>query len=751
MPANRLAHETSPYLLQHAHNPVDWHPWGPEAFARARAEDKPIFLSVGYSTCYWCHVMERQSFENPAVAEVMNRLFVNIKVDREERPDVDQLYMTGVQVQTHHGGWPMSVFLTPDLQYFYGGTYFPPQDSHGRPGFVTLLHAIHDAWVNRREEVVGSARQFSQILRRLARPPAPGGPTTVDAGSMADLIRRSIDDFDARNGGYGTQPKFPQETLLQLLLDATAEDSPVLSELGSLRQEIQRQLRGTLDGLMYGGVRDQLGGGFHRYSTDARWLVPHFEIMLYDNAMLGRIFAEASVRLNEPRYASVAREVFEFVLRELTSPEGAFYTALDAEVDAQEGLSYLWTRAEAERMLHSAGAEDAGDGFGPDDIALFSRVFGLDAGPNFADPHHGSGRAEQNVLFVADRQAFEANRPLLRRMCDHLLQQRSRRKQPLLDTKVITSWNALMIGALADAGRVLDEQRFVAAAQKAAGYLLSRHVGLDGSLARTSRNGVARHAGFLDDYAFLADACLSVHHATQASGWLDRAKALTGELRKRFEDGAGAFFFTDSAAEELPIRQQVATDSPLPSGNAVAAGVLARLGDPDAATNVIAAFAGQLDDFGRGMSSLASAAIQVLRGRPAIVASADLDPRAVSTDASVVTATAARRGEAIVVEVHVGDGWHVHANPPGAGLVATRVIPPAELAGLITAVEYPPGTPFRTDFADEEIPVYSGSLQIVVRGRTGVTWPDQMRLTVEYQACDDRSCQAPARIIVPVI
>ena len=383
---NRLADQTSPYLLQHQHNPVDWHPWGPDAIETARRENKPIFLSVGYSTCYWCHVMERESFENDRVAAVMNELFVNVKVDREERPDVDQTYMTAVQLLTRRGGWPMSVWLLPDLRPFYAGTYFPANDYQDRPGFVSLLKGLADAYHNRRAEVDASAEDVTSAVRQLAEPPPPKAAMTLDEAWLARVVERSASDYDPRHGGFGAAPKFPRQTLLELLLTYNRRHPD---------DRRMQQVRHALDAMAHGGIRDHLGGGFHRYSTDAEWLVPHFEIMLYDNAMLGWCYAEAYRQTEDRRYAAVARGIFDFVLREMTSPDGAFYTAFDAEVDAREGEPYLWTRAEVEATLAAAGTSEA-------DIHRFCRQYGLDEGPNFADPHHGNGRPEKNVLFLAE-------------------------------------------------------------------------------------------------------------------------------------------------------------------------------------------------------------------------------------------------------------------------------------------------------------------------------------------------------------
>ena len=369
-------HESSPYLLQHAHNPVAivaLRTLGPEAFAAARSQNKPIFLSVGYSTCYWCHVMERQSFENPLIAKVMNEKFICIKVDREERPDVDQLYMTAVQVMTHQGGWPMSVFLTPQLKPFWGGTYFPPMDTHGRPGFLTVLNSISDHFHKKPEQVQRATDQLTQILEQVAEPAGASARITID--DAANVEEREVTRCDRGNyepmyGGFGNAPKFPRETLLELLLARTAKPQSGKGE------DILKIARHALDAMADGGIRDQLGGAFHRYSTDAKWLVPHFEIMLYDNAMLAWCYVEAHRQTGEARYATVARGILDFILREMTSPSGAFYTAFDAEVDAQEGLSYLWTSPEIEQIL---GTEDA---------KIFNAVYGVDQGPNFADPHH---------------------------------------------------------------------------------------------------------------------------------------------------------------------------------------------------------------------------------------------------------------------------------------------------------------------------------------------------------------------------
>ena len=740
---NRLAGESSPYLQQHAHNPVDWYPWGTEALERARREDKPIFLSVGYSTCYWCHVMERECFENEAIAAEMNRLFVNIKVDREERPDVDQLYMTAVQLLTRHGGWPMSVWLTPDLRPFYGGTYFPPAN------FVGYLRALEEAYRNRRDDVERSANQIVDILERLAQPAAPEKPLTVDLSLIDDLVKRSTADYEPQHAGFGSAPKFPRETLLELLLvyldgpEVKAEISNSKSQISDLKSRLAR----TLDAMADGGIRDQLGGGFHRYSTDAKWLVPHFEIMLYDNAMLGWVYARAARQLQSKHYADVAGEIFDFVLRQMTSTDGAFFTAFDAEVDTQEGLSYLWTAPEIESIL---GSEEA---------RLFGWVYGLDRGPNFADPHHGSGVPEKNILYLPrpiDEVARELNttrgelRGRLRPMCQKLYEARLKRKQPLLDTKIITSWNALMIRALAHGGSGLGQKRYVDAAAKAADFLMTRHF-KNGRLFRTSRDGEPKHHGFLDDYAFLAQALLALHAATGEARWKQQAATIALSMVQKFVDEeAGGLFFTDRDATDLIVRQKTAQDSPLPSGNAVAVMALLELGQVQGSVAVLAAFARQMAEQGESMSSMVQAALLYLRRAEPFTVSASTTqadasrPDSPQAIAAGVVAVAARWEDAaeLHVALKIAPGFHINANDPAAGdvpLIPTRLA--VNVPGA--AFEYPQGESRGFAFSPEPMRVYSG--QVVVSVRFSDRWKVQapLQLTLAYQACDESACLPP--------
>ena len=728
-PTNRLAGETSPYLLQHKRNPVDWHPWGPEALAAAREQGKPIFLSVGYSTCYWCHVMERECFENAAVAAEMNDRFVCIKVDREERPDVDQTYMTAVQLLTRRGGWPMSVWLTPDLRPFYGGTYFPAQDYGERPGFVSLLRGLDDAYRNRRADVDRSADEITDALRQMAEPPVPASPVTIDDAFVARLVDRSASDYDPRHGGFGAAPKFPRQTLLELLLTVN-RDRP--------NDRRMAQVRHALDAMAAGGIRDQLGGGFHRYSTDAEWLVPHFEVMLYDNAMLGWCYAEAYRQTEDRRYAAVARGIFDFVLREMTSPDGAFYTAFDAEVDAREGEPYLWTRAEAEATLAAAGT-------GEDDIHRFCRTYGLDDGPNFADPHHGNGRAEKNVLFLAEPGGPRGPAlldPDLARMREVLLAERKARKQPLLDTKVITSWNALMIRGLAFGGQVLQDRRYVDAAARAADFLLTQHKTPDGGLFRTSRDGAAKYAGFLDDYAFLVRAMVALHDAGADERWKDAARALAAVMTGKFGDPAGGFYFTEAGAADQIVRQKVGTDSPLPSGNGAAAAALVALDQPRAAADTLAVFAAALESQGESMGALMTAVVAYLRDHDPVVVPAGRRAGEPSAEAVGVDCDWADR-RTLRVHLTISEAFHVNAHVAAAGLTATQVSVAGDAAGSVVGIDYPAGVERRFGFTADAIPVYAGRVTVVVRFGADVPAGVEVPVAVAYQACDDRACLLP--------
>ncbi len=548
---NRLAEETSPYLLQHQHNPVDWYPWGPEAFERARSEDKPILLSVGYSACHWCHVMAHESFENEFIAALMNRHFVNVKVDREERPDVDAIYMNAVQAMTGSGGWPMTVVMTPEGKPFFAGTYFPPDDRFGRPGFPKLLSALQLAWEERREEVLDSAGQITGALARLAAVADQAGSLNRDAIAAAIGVLETR--FDSRNGGFGDAPKFPPHSVLKLLLRQPQE------------QPVGGMVARTLEGMARGGIFDQLGGGFARYSVDERWTVPHFEKMLYDNAQLVSRYAEAYALGGEPLYRDVIERTLEWVAREMTSPEGGFYSALDADSEGEEGRFYLWDEAVIDALVG-------------DDAALVKAAYGVSEAGNFEGrnilerPLDDAALAERFGLEPGEVGArLEAARSLL-------LEARAVRVRPGLDDKILTSWNGLMIGAYADAGRALNRPDYLDIARHNAGFLQTA-VWREGRLLHTYKEGRAKVTGLLEDYAYLGLGLLRLYRATFESEWLEWATELAQVLPEHFHDRAnGGFFSTPDDGEALIVRPKDYFDAATPSGNGAAAELLFQIG-----------------------------------------------------------------------------------------------------------------------------------------------------------------------------
>ncbi len=546
---NRLAKEKSPYLLQHAHNPVDWHPWGPEAFEKAKKADKPIFLSIGYSTCHWCHVMERESFEDEEVAKILNENFVPVKVDREERPDVDQIYMAAVQAMTGGGGWPLSAWLTPDLKPFVGGTYFPKEDRFGRPGFKTVLRAIIDIWKTRRGDAEQTAANLVEHLKKVAAAGPPGEVRPDEALQLGYLnFERS---YESRHGGFTQKPKFPRPMALQFLLRRHRRT-------GS--EDALRMVEKTLVAMARGGIYDQLGGGFHRYSTDEEWLVPHFEKMLYDNALLATVYLEAWQVTRKDLYARIARETLDYVLRDMTSKDGAFHSAEDADSEGIEGKFYVWNPAQVKEVL------------GEQDAARFMKAFDVTPAGNW-DPHEENIPKHQSVLRVMDPEGDHAE--LKRR----LFEARSRRVRPHLDDKVLTSWNALMITAFCQAAQALGEARYREAAERAARFLLARHVA-GGKLLRTSRLGEAKLDAYLDDYAYLAAAMLDLYETTFDPAWFEEARRLAERAVGLFwDEKAGGFFSTAESHASLLVRMREEYEGAVPIGNSVMALTLLKLHD----------------------------------------------------------------------------------------------------------------------------------------------------------------------------
>ena len=551
---NRLASETSPYLLQHAHNPVDWYPWAPEAIARAKREDRPIFLSIGYSACHWCHVMERECFENEAIAAMMNEHFVNVKVDREERPDLDQIYMTAVQAMTGQGGWPMSVFLTPDLQPFYGGTYFPPTDSRGMPGFPRVLLSVHQAWRDRRDEIMTSAVEMTKRLRLMGE--ASMGTGALDRDLLSSASMSLLRSFDPKEGGFGSAPKFPHPMDLRVLLRFAAWTG---------EEKALNAVRLTLDKMSRGGIYDHLGGGFARYSTDARWLAPHFEKMLYDNALLSTAYLEAFQLTKDDNYAQVVVETFQYVLTRMTDLEGAFYSTEDADSEGVEGKYYVWTLDELTRIL---GTERAN---------TFARVYDVTVSGNW-EGHNilnlPRPLAEAATILGRDLEELRAELVIDRAK---LLEVREGRIPPAKDTKILTSWNGLMIAALAEGSRILKDEAYLRAAEKAASFLLDRMRADDGKLLHGFKDGRARFNAYLDDYTNLIDGLTRLYEVSGNLRWLRASLDLATLMIAEFGDPVGGFYYTGESHEKLISRTKDVHDNATPSGNAMAATALLRL------------------------------------------------------------------------------------------------------------------------------------------------------------------------------
>ncbi|HEX3125835.1 MAG TPA: DUF255 domain-containing protein [Thermoanaerobaculia bacterium] len=740
---NRLAGESSPYLLLHQHNPVDWYPWGPEALEKAKREDKPIFLSVGYSTCYWCHVMERESFSDPEVAERMNRDFVNIKVDREERPDVDELYMAATQILSGQGGWPNSVFLTSDLKPYYAGTYFPPAERYGRPSFRTVLDGLADAWKNRRDEVEMQAEEMAKAMRhhlqdRAEPAPAPPSPD-VAARSLDALVKR----FDRQWGGFGGAPKFPTPSNLYLCLELAGE-----------RAEAGEMLAATLDQMARGGIYDQLGGGFHRYATDREWKVPHFEKMLYDNGFLLELYAREHARTGDPQAARIVRETADWLAREMTSPEGAFWSAIDAETHGHEGAYYVWTRDELFEIL---GREDA---------AFLAPILGFDGAPFF--------EGDRYVLHLPDRIERAAERRKMdpaelqrevKEMEGRLLAARDRRDRPLTDDKILADWNGTVISGLAVAGQALGDPSLVERAAAAARFVTERMRTPDGVLLHAWRQGKGRIAAYLEDYAFLVRGLLVLHEVQDDDRWLRLASELTEEQVRRLRDPQGGFF---GAAEspDLLFRSKDVFDGAMPAANAVAILNLLDLAErtgeshwKSEARAALQAFAPMVQTYPDGARMMSIAArrfhkmdVEKVEERAAWERSAE------ASGVDKLTHAAERLVKVRLDEMEdagdgwhrfrmaleIAPGWHIQANPASEEyLVPTEVV--AEQGAEVRGLSYPQGEEVPAGFAGgRPLAVYAGRLEITgeVRGSG--------RLVLRFQPCDDTRCLPPIEHPVPV-
>jgi len=758
--ANRLAHQTSPYLRQHAHNPVDWYPWGEEAFEAARRRNCPIFLSIGYSTCYWCHVMERQVFENPQLAALMNDLFVNVKVDREERPDIDELYMTALQIMTGRGGWPMSLFLIPPLENpqtnsgglvpFYAGAYFPPTATGGMPGFDQVLRAVADAWRGRHSEVLAQARQLAQAVREHLEQPTPATDVALNTAMVQHAVTTLLRSYDHVDGGFGGAPKFPQPSSLLFLARVYEENRD---------EDLRHTVTHTLDRMARGGIYDQIAGGFHRYSVDAQWLVPHFEKMLYDNGQLLELYALAHQAIppaDDPDFfARIVRQSADDLLRTMRDGSGAFWSAQDAEVAGREGDSYLWTPDE----VRAAVADDS--------LAARALIlYGLDRGPNFHDPHHPDA-LPSNVLHLPRQlselaQDWHISLPqvvsLKAQIDRRLLAARDRRPQPRTDDKVLASWNGLAMAGLAVAARVLREPPYADAASRAATAVLHHMTGDDGSLFHTMRDRKAGVPGFLEDYAHLSHGLLELHRTTGSPSWLHEASRLTDLAIHRFQG-----FDTLPRQHDLFARPRSRLDGALPSPTSQLLHNLLDLheltGDNRwalAAGQTLRELAGDLQQHATAMAHTAHALLRALRSVPASLCPDAVEPPSPTADGIVsvrivpqpvpVKSGCAR----FAVNVHIAPGYHIYAHDPADGVLPTELTL-TDLPGAQLEVAYPRGYVLNGTSAGQPVHIYEGRVTLHVAITLSPS-PAICAITrsLRCQPCTQRLCLPPIQMRIAV-
>jgi uncharacterized protein len=777
---NRLAQETSPYLLQHAHNPVDWYPWGEEAFSEARRRDVPIFLSVGYSTCYWCHVMERESFENPAIARIMNERFVNVKVDREERPDVDDIYMTATQVLSGRGGWPMSCFLEPQsLRPFWCATYFPPEPRMGMPGLGQVLESISESWRVQRAEVVEQAGRVADVVQEHIAPRQ--APAALGGGQVSKAAQALLKMLDRTWGGFGGAPKFPQPANLEFLLDVRENAGDEAT-----RSAIDEALRLTLDKMAIGGVRDQIGGGFHRYSVDAMWTVPHFEKMLYDNAQLARVYARAAVVYGDDYYRQIAGSTLGYVKLEMTGEHGAFFSAQDAEVDGREGVNYVWTAEELAEALEPADAE----------FAL--KAYSLDRGPNFRDPHH-PGAPAVNILRMDERPDKMAARlgisesefrERLARINCRLYGVRAKRKQPRLDDKVLASWNGLMIQAMADASRLLGGEDHARLGARAAAFIAERMMGGEGDeqgggsrgLRRSFRGGRAAMPAVLEDYACMVAALAALaRQGSDPARHIGLARELVEQAEQLFGDReTGGWHDARAEQRELFVRPRSLHDGAIPSASSMmlhalidlheleggggggggggghlerAVGLLASMSAAVARSPVSAINATRavLRLMAHGQGSRLAALGAVVAGEDEEGPGDDFTPVEVYANTERIEIGPDSPAEFRVV-LRIAAGYHITAadpGPGGRGLIPLRVhVIGGE--GIAAYADYPKGELWAGAPGAEPVLVHSGEIEFAVAVERAGQWKGRPLLAMTLQACTERECLAPVTVELDV-
>jgi hypothetical protein len=777
---NKLARESSPYLLMHAHNPVQWYPWGPEALDKAKKEKKLIFLSIGYSSCYWCHVMERQSFMNEDIAKILNEHFVCIKVDREERPDVDNIYMAALHVQGQRGGWPLSMFLTPDAKPIAGGTYWPPDDREidGQKafGFKSILKLVQEDWAKNAEGLQKHADTMAErVQQALKLASIPLVLAEMNREIVDEAVTELADHFDKQHGGFGNPdnsfrgPKFPSPSLPELLLAHYQRTK---------NEATLKMVTFTLDRMAERGLYDHLGGGFHRYTVEREWRIPHFEKMLYDNAQLVSLYSKAYEVTKKPAYQRVVKETLEFVHREMTSPDGAFYSALDAETDAEEGKFYIWTAAEVEAALNK------------EEAVLFKKVYGFDAGPNFEKKYNVLVLARPydelaKELKLTEDELLAKLKPIKKKLFDV----RAKRERPFLDTKVLTGWNGLMIAAYADAGRVFKNKEYVVRAERAARFVLT-NLRKDGILMRSwaavpNEKPQARIPGYLDDHAYLIHGLISLHLATGERDWQKEASDVTHRMVQEFQDTEGlGFFYTAHRHEKLFVRSKDQFDGATPSGSSMAAYCLVRLARITGsdtykswAARGMRAFLNTLKNEPRSMTLMQRALEEylalpadkpvkpgdgLLRALRACVPSVlDLPAPGQPKPLMPVKLTAkagpiaADRTQKITLVMEIDKPWHAYANDPGdENTTPTFVQVLADPKPDSVAIDYPKGSPYMGAGFDKPVFIYEGKVTIPITiKRAAVNGkPDASPLTlsVRYQVCDDKTCLPPRTVKVAV-
>jgi uncharacterized protein YyaL (SSP411 family) len=727
--SNRLILQDSPYLLQHAHNPVNWYPWGPEAFAKAKRENKPIFLSIGYATCHWCHVMEKESFEDEAVAEYLNTHYVAIKVDREQHPDIDKIYMTAVQMIAGRGGWPMSSFLTTDGRTFYAGTYYP------RDRFMNLLHQLNSTWDDNHPEILKVAGQISDRVQRYLDQSRSASELANAAPWLA--VKQLNQRHDQLHGGFSPAPKFPNEPDYLFLLDYARREAD---------HELRQLIRFDLDTMARGGIYDQVGGGFHRYSTDDNWLVPHFEKMLYNQAQLSRVYLQAADLTGSPDFSRVARQTLDYVLRDMQAPGGGFYSATDADSEGHEGVFFLWTREQIRQILSEQDADLAISLFNISEAGNFenSNILHLSAWLYDQIPQ---GRSLDEFLLNVDRIRAE------------LYVAREQRVHPLRDEKIVTAWNGMMIMALAEAAGLSGGEGYADAAKRAGHYLWRNNRDSDGQLWRASLNGRSSVPAVQEDYAWLADAYIDLYDLDHDSTWLDRARSLARQMQTLFWDQAkGGYFMSvagDSAASLMGSPKDI-RDGAVPAGNAVALHALARLARrpgkkgeylevSEHANALLATFASTINRAPSAFPYFLLAARVLEDGQSGPIQFAAH---------GAVRVSGRVRNDKLTVEIAIQPGWHINAHKPLSDNLIPTVLQTSEqnTAGAISAVSYPPPLLKTLGFQSEKLALYEG----VVSLAAAVSAPDsspadfQLQLSLRLQACNEKACLAPEQLQLQV-